>query len=152
MLLEHQDRRQWDQSLIARGFAHLARSAVGGEVQRIPPGSSHRLLSCPSRVLEKTNWQAIFYLYQLLWLRQPSPIVAFNRAIALGYANGALAGLTALLAIETLHDNHFYHAALGDFYRKTGDLPKTRQAYETALRLAALPREKQLLEEKIAQL
>lgn len=102
--------------------------------------------------MESTNWQAIFYLYQLMWQRQPSAIVAFNRAIALGYANGAAAGVEALLAITSLQDNHFYQAALGDFYRKTGDSDKSRTAYQTAWALAVLPGEKQLTDRKIAAL
>ncbi len=152
VLLENQDRRQWDQALIARGFAHLTRSAAGGEVSEYHLEAAIASYHAQAESLEKTNWQAIFYLYQLLWQHRPTPIVALNRAIALGYANGAQAGLDALLAIEMLPDHHLYHAALGDFYRKKGDLEKTRQAYGTALQLANLPREKQVLAEKIAKL
>lgn len=149
VLLEDQDRRTWDQSLIGRGFAHLARSAVGGEVSEYHLEAAIASYHAQAASLETTNWQAIFYLYQLLWLRQPGPMVAFNRAIALGYANGPQAGLDALLAIGTLDDNHFYHSALGDFYRKMGNLEKAQSAYETALAIAILPREKQLIAEKI---
>ena len=152
ILLENQNRTQWDQSLIAKGFAHLTRSAVGGEVSEYHLEAAIASYHAQAENLEKTNWQAIFYLYQLLWQRQPTPIVAFNRAIALGYANGASAGLDALLAIETLQDNHFYHAALGDFYRKSGAMDRARTAYETARQLAVLQREKQVLEEKIRRL
>ena len=152
VLLEDQDRGHWDQSLIARGFVHLTRSAVGGEVSGYHLEAAIASYHAQAVSWEKTNWQAIFYLYQLLWQRQPNPIVAFNRAIALGYARDAPAGLEALLAIETLRDNHFYHTALGDFYRKTGDLEKSQSAYQTALSLAVLPREKQLIAEKMAKL
>ena len=117
--MEDQDRGHWDQSLIARGFVHLTRSAVGGEVSEYHLEAAIASYHAQAGSWEKTNWQAIFYLYQLLWQRQPNPVVAFNRAIALGYAWDAPAGLEALLAIETLRDNHFYHTALGDFYRKT---------------------------------
>lgn len=152
ILLENQNRSHWNQSLIARGFAHLTRSAGGGEVSEYHLEAAIASYHAQSESLEKTNWQAIFYLYQLLWQRQPTPIVAFNRAIALGYANGVSAGLDALLAIETLQDNHFYHAALGDFYRKSGATDMARTAYEAAKKLAVLLREKQVLEEKISNL
>ena len=152
VLLEDQDRCRWDQALIARGFAQLTRSASGGEASDYHLEAAIASYHAQADSLENTNWQAIFYLYQLLWQRQPNPIVAFNRAIALGYAQGAAAGLEALLAITTLRDNHFYQAALGDFYRKTGDSTKSRRAYQTAWALAVLPREKQLIAGKLAKL
>ena len=152
ILLEDQDRRRWDQALIARGFAQLTRSASGGEVSDYHLEAAIASYHAQADSLESTNWQAIFYLYQLLWQCRPDPIVAFNRAIAIGYAKGASAGLEALLAITSLQDNHFYQAALGDFYQKTGDSDKSRTAYQTAWALAVLPGEKQLIDRKIAAL
>ena len=152
ILLEDQDRRRWDQALIARGFAQLTRSASGGEVSDYHLEAAIASYHAQADSLESTNWQAIFYLYQLLWQCRPDPIVAFNRAIAIGYAKGASAGLEALLAITSLQDNHFYQAALGDFYRKTGDSDKSRTAYQTAWALAVLPGEKQMIDRKIAAL
>lgn len=152
ILLEDQDRRRWDQALIGRGFAQLTRSASGGEVSDYHLEAAIASYHAQADSLESTNWQAIFYLYQLLWQCRPDPIVAFNRAIAIGYAKGASAGLEALLAITSLQDNHFYQAALGDFYRKTGDSDKSRTAYQTAWALAVLPGEKQLIDRKIAAL
>lgn len=152
VLLENQDRGQWDQALIASGFAHLTQSAAGGEVSEYHLEAAIASYHAQAKDLETTNWQAIFYLYQLLWQRQPTPIVAFNRAIALGYANGPRAGLDALLMIAGLQDNHFYHAALGDFYRNTGEMEKARASYEKAIQLAILPREQQLLRDKLGRL
>ena len=152
ILLEDQDRRRWDQALIARGFAQFTRSASGGEVSDYHLEAAIASYHAQADSLESTNWQAIFYLYQLLWQCRPSAIVAFNRAIALGYANGAAAGVEALLAITSLGDNHFYHAALGDFYRKTGDVENSQGAYRMAWTLAVLSREKQVIDRKIAAL
>jgi RNA polymerase sigma factor (sigma-70 family) len=152
VLLENQDRHQWSQPLVAKGFAHLRRSAVGSEVSEYHLEAAIASYHAQAESIEKTNWNAIFYLYQLLWQRRPTPIIAFNRAIASGYAHGAKQGLNALLAIETLAENHFYQAALGDFYQKIGDYHKSKIAYEQALWRATLPREKQVLAQKIAQL
>lgn len=152
VLLEHQDRSRWDQALIARGFSQLSRSAEGGELSEYHLEAAIASYHAQASTFEATNWQAIFYLYELLYQQQPGPIVAFNRAIAMGYAKGAPTGLEALSAIEALHDNHFYHAALGDFYQKTGALEKTKTAYTQALNLAVLPKEKNLLLEKIRHL
>jgi RNA polymerase sigma factor (sigma-70 family) len=152
VLLEHQDRSRWDQTLIARGFTQLSRSAEGGELSEYHLEAAIASYHAQATSFEATNWQAIFYLYQLLYQQQPGPVVAFNRAIAMGYAMGAPTGLEALLAIDTLGDNHFYHAALGDFYQKTGAFDKTKTAYTLAFKLAVLPKEKKLLLEKIARL
>lgn len=151
VLLEQQDRTLWDQMLIAKGFMHLTQSATGGEVSEYHLEAAIASYHAQAKTFEQTNWQAIFYLYQLLYQRQPSPVIAFNRAIALGYANGVQLGLDALLAIEGMNENHFYQTALGDFYQKTGDLGNTKKAYEKALKLAFLPREKQLLTEKLVR-
>jgi len=152
VLLENQNRSQWDHSLIARGFAHLTQSATGGEVSEYHLEAAIASYHAQAPSLEETNWQAIFYLYQLLWQSRPTPVIAFNRAIALGYANGPQAGLDALLAIEGLQNNHFYLTALGDFYQKMGREEKARMAYEAAYRLAFLAKEKQMLSEKIIKL
>lgn len=150
VLLENQNRAQWDSLWIAKGFASLNRSAEGGEVSEYHLEAAIASYHAQAETFEQTNWQAIFYLYQLRIQQQPSPIIAFNRAIALGYAQGASLGLDALLAIEGLSENHFYHAALGDFYQKSGEPQKSILAYKKALNLAVLPREKQLLKDKIA--
>ncbi len=151
VLMENQDRNRWDQALIARGFAHLSQSAEGGEVSEYHLEAAIASYHAQAETFEKTNWQAIFYLYQLLYQRQPSPIVAFNRAIAMGYAKGAQIGLDALLALDSLNDNHFYQAALGDFYQKIEAIEKSKTAYALALKLALLPGEKQVLLGKMAR-
>lgn len=148
VLLEHQDRRLWDKALIARGFAELNRSAAGGEVSEYHLEAAIASYHAQAESVEKTNWQAIFYLYQLLWQRRPDAVVAFNRAIAAGYTHGPQAGLEALLAVEGMAGNHFYHVALGDFYGKTGRAEEARGAYARALELAILPKDKQLIAQK----
>lgn len=148
VLLEHQDRNLWDKALIARGFEQLNQSATGGELSEYHLEAAIASYHARAERIEKTNWQAIYHLYQLLWQRRPDAVVAFNRAIATGYANGPQAGLDALLAIEGLANNHFYHVALGDFYGKTGSPVKAREAYARALSLATLPKDRQLIVQK----
>jgi RNA polymerase sigma-70 factor (ECF subfamily) len=78
-----------------------------------------------------------------------SPIVAFNRAIALGYSEGAKAGIEALLRIENMDKNYLYHTALGDFYKKNKQPKDAVQRYEKALDLVTLPAERKVLEDKM---
>jgi RNA polymerase sigma-70 factor (ECF subfamily) len=96
-----------------------------------------------------TNWQAIFYCYNLLYKLSPSPIVALNRAIAWGYAEGAHAGIEALLKVTGLEKSHSYHTALGDFYQKNGNTISAKTAYSQALQFANLPAEQKVIRQKM---
>ena len=63
------------------------------------------------------NWRSIVSLYDTLMIIRPSPVVALNRAIALGQRYGPERGLAELRAIadsERLAKYPFYHAALGE--------------------------------------
>jgi len=44
---------------------------------------------------DATDWRQIVSLYDLLLHRWPSPVVALNRAVAVGFADGPAAGLAA---------------------------------------------------------
>lgn len=152
VLLEHQDRSRWDQRLIARGFAELDHSAAGSELSEYHLEAAIASYHARAESVEKTNWRAIYHLYQLLWQRRPDAVVAFNRAIATGFANGPQSGLDALLAVGGMAGNHFYHVALGDFYGKLGQVEQAREAYTRALSLATLPKDRQLIEQKRARI
>ena len=96
-----------------------------------------------------TNWQAIYYCYNLLYAIKPTHIVAFNRAIARGYHEGAQAGIAALLEIEGMDKSHLYHTALGDFYAKNQQPDKARTAYLLALEFVVLQAERQVITAKM---
>jgi predicted RNA polymerase sigma factor len=98
---------------------------------------------------ETTNWQAIYYCYNLLHDLQPSPIIALNRAIALGYTEGAVHGIAALRLIVGLEQNPFYHTALGDFLLKNKDIEAALQAYYKALACTQSDNERRVIELKI---
>ena len=70
------------------------------------------------------------------WPSWPSPVVALNRAVAVGFACGAGAGLAALdeLADEPQLAGYAYlPAARADFLRRLGRVAEARQAYAAAL-------------------
>ena len=101
---------------------------------------------------ETTNWQAIYYCYNLLFDLNPTPIVALNRAIALGYTEGSSKGIAALKSLTGLEQNPFYHTALGNFLQKNGDPKAALEAYQTALHWTHLESGKRLIALKIKQL
>ncbi len=150
ILLEHQDRSLWNRPLIALGYEHLKLSAQRDDMSEYHIEAAIASYHASAPTFQQTNWKAIFYCYELLLKINPSPFVALNRAIALGYADGPAAGIEALLKIEGLSGHYLYHTALGDFYVKN-NLPETAaDCYRRALELVELEAERQVLLGKLA--
>jgi RNA polymerase sigma-70 factor, ECF subfamily len=136
--IDEQDRRRWDRDLIAEGARHLQRSARSGR----PAGPLRLQAEIAARhagaaAPDLTPWDEIVPLYDALLAAQPSPVVALNRAIAVGFRDGFAAGLAALDAVDDdqLRRYHLLPAARADFLRRLGRSSEARAAYLTALDL-----------------
>src|ERR1700682_1748078 len=94
ILLLDQNRARWDQVLIRRGLAALARAEKLGGAQG-PYALQAAIAACHARakVPEETDWARIAAIYAALALRVPSPVVELNRAVAVSMAFGPAAGL-----------------------------------------------------------
>jgi RNA polymerase sigma-70 factor (ECF subfamily) len=152
ILLEAQDRSVWNQNLIDRGFEYLEMAARGEEISEYHLEAGIASLHCMAETYEKTNWPEILKLYDLLYQMKATPIVALNRAIAVGQASGPEKGLAALMAIEGLEklkDYPFYPAALGEFHRLAGRPQEAQAHFEKALALARAPSETKFLKRKL---
>src|SRR5262245_18082811 len=86
-LLE-QDRSKWDAQLVEQGLGLLDRSAFGPVVSAYHVEAAIAAVHATSRSVDDTNWEAIVDLYDRLSAIEPSPIVALNRAIAIGQGEG----------------------------------------------------------------
>src|ERR671931_1978829 len=94
VLLLDQNRARWDQLLIRRGLAAVARAeALGGPLG--PYALQAAIASCHARArtAEETDWTRITALYDALAQLTPSPVVELNRAVAYSMAFGPAAGL-----------------------------------------------------------
>jgi len=152
VLLEDQDRRRWDQARIARGLDCLERA---GPLPRAGPYQLQAAISaCHARARswETTDWPGIVALYRALVELAPSPVVELNHAVAIGLADGPLAGLAALDGIgdPALRDYHLLPAARAEFLRRLGRGPEAAVEYRRALRLADNPREQAFLAARLA--
>ena len=67
---------------------------------------------------------------------QPSPVVALNRAVAVGFRDGCDAGLAALSPLDDLAGYHLLPAARADFLRRLGRHAEAQEAYLAAIDLA----------------
>src|SRR5262249_62041800 len=86
--LFEQDRSHWDTQLIAEGLALLKLSATGSEFTRYHIEAAIASIHALAIDAEHTDWAAIVSLYEKLLVIHPSPIVALNRAIAVGMEDG----------------------------------------------------------------
>ncbi len=152
LLLEEQDRGQWDAAAIREGV-DLVREALGHR----PPGryalqAAIVAVHAEAPTWEETDWTEVAGLYDVLVQVWPSPVVALNRAVAVGLARGPLAGLDELDALRdepTLAAYPYAAAARADFLRRLGRLTAARLAYEEALLLTTNEVERAFLERRL---
>lgn len=149
VLLMDQDRARWDPLLIRRGLAALARAAALGG----PPGPyalQAELAACHARAPTPpdTDWPRIVALYDALVQLTPSPVVALNRAVAVGMAFGPRAGLDlvdALASEPALANYHWLPSVRGDLLAKLGRNAEARTEFERAAGMTRNARERELL-------
>jgi RNA polymerase sigma factor (sigma-70 family) len=150
--LEMQDRSRWDRDLIGQGFHFLEKSSMGNELSEFHLQAGIASLHCAAPTYGQTDWARIVDLYDALYRISPSPIVALNRAVALGNAKGPEAGLTELTKIhnaEQLREYPFYPAAQGEFLLLAGRPEEAREYFEKAERLARTRTEVEFFARKI---
>ena len=155
LLLAEQDRTHWDRAEINEGL-DLIRAAL----ERRPP-TRYALMAAIAAVhaeaprWEATDWRQITELYDGLTQIWPSPVVALNRAIAIGESRGPRAGLAALDQLATdpqLAGYHYLPAARAEFLRRLDRTEDARLAYHEALVLAGNPVERDFLARRLAEL
>jgi RNA polymerase sigma factor (sigma-70 family) len=149
VLLLDQDRARWDQLLIRRGFAALARAEkLGGGFG--PYGVQAAIAACHARArtASETDWTRIAALYDDLVRLTPSPVVELNRAMAVAMAAGPAAGLELvdrLTSEPSLRSYHLLPSVRGDLLARLGRAGEAREEFERAAALTRNSRERTLL-------
>jgi RNA polymerase sigma factor (sigma-70 family) len=149
ILLLDQDRGRWDQLLVGRGLAALARA----ESLKRPLGPytlQAAISACHARAhtAGETDWQAIVALYDALVELTGSPIVELNRAVAVSMAFGPAAGLEIADELRdepALKDYHLLPSVRGDLLAKLGRRAEARAEFERAAAMTQNTRERELL-------
>jgi len=150
--LEMQDRSKWDRDLIGKGFYFLEKASMGNELSEYHLEAGIASLHCAAPAYEKTEWAKILELYDILYRLKPSPIVALNRAVALGKALGPEEGLAELTKIPDparLKDYPFYPAAQAEFHLLAGRAAEAAKHFEKAMKLARSQSETNFFERKL---
>ena len=135
ILLSEQNRSRWNQLLIRRGLASIARAERIGAPG--PYAIQARIAAChaTAATFAETDWNRIVALYDALLTILPTPVVALNRAVAVGMASGPQAGLDAVEAIAgdaALQAYYLLPAVRGDMLEKVGRGAEARAEFERA--------------------
>jgi predicted RNA polymerase sigma factor len=149
ILLLDQNRARWDQLLIRRGLAALARAEAAGRALG-PYALQAAIAACHARAVTAadTDWPRIAALYDALAALTPSPVVELNRAVAVAMAFGPAAGLAladALLREPALKSYHLLPSVRGDLLAKLGREREAAAEFERAAELTRNERERAFL-------
>jgi len=151
VLLEDQDRTRWDRAQIDEALALVPLALRGGAGPYSLQAAIAALHASAARASD-TDWRQITGLFDALYRRQPTPIIALNRAVAVAMWQGPAAGLPLVeqLARE-LADYHLWHAAKADLLRRLGRFGEAAAAYRGALAQVGSEPERRFLERRLSE-
>jgi RNA polymerase sigma-70 factor, ECF subfamily len=138
ILLEDQDRAQWDAERIAEGRTLVANSLRAGRVGGYQIQAAIAALHDEAPSWDATDWPQIAALYRRLCAIDPSPVIELNLAAAVAMADGPAIGLAMMDALAesgSLDSYPYLHAARADLLRRLGRRSESSVAYKRALEL-----------------
>jgi RNA polymerase sigma factor (sigma-70 family) len=155
ILLPDQNRALWDQLQIRRGAQALQRARELGGTHGFYALQA-AIVACHARAptASETDWPRIARLYADLAAIAPSPVVALNRAVAVGMAEGPQAALPLVEALTDdpkLRGYHLLSSVRGDLLHKLQRFDEARAAFEDAAALATNRREQALMRRRARQ-
>jgi RNA polymerase sigma-70 factor (ECF subfamily) len=159
ILLADQDRALWDQPMIARGLAELARAHSFHRAGPFQLQAAIAALHATAPTFDATDWPGVLRLYDALLQRQPSALVALNRAIAVDHVHGPAAALTALDAIPRADDLTgdvtgyvYFHTARADVLAKLDRPDAATTALDRAIECSTNESERSFLRRRAQEL
>jgi RNA polymerase sigma-70 factor (ECF subfamily) len=155
LLLQEQDRTQWDSTLIAEAFECLGRAASGSELTRLHLEAAIAACHAVAPTFATADWTRIVELYDMLRERGASVVIDVNRAIAVAMQRGAREGLDELDAIpdrDVIARYPYALAAYADLHASLGNLEEARSFLDRALMHQSAPAQAALLRRKRAAL
>jgi RNA polymerase sigma-70 factor (ECF subfamily) len=155
LLLEEQDRAQWDRGAIAEGHDLVVSAVRGGSPGRFALQAAIAAVHAQAPTYAETDWAEVLGLYDALLQVWPSPVVALNRAVAVAMVRGPAAGLAEVDALEAdsrLAGYRYLPATRADLLRRLGRVREASAAYQAALDLADNDAEREFLSARLASL
>ena len=134
VLLADQDRSTWDGEKIRRGIAHLLAANAGATVGPYQLQATIAAIHASADRWEDTDWAAIVGVYDVLVGTGAGPIVALNRAVAIGERDGPDAALGLLDGLaDDLSSYHYFHSARAELLVRAGRVDEASAAFDRAL-------------------
>jgi RNA polymerase sigma-70 factor, ECF subfamily len=154
VLLDAQDRSQWDRNEISEGLLLVDQSlSIRGQVSSYAVQAAIAALHVRAENSRATDWPQIVGLYEVLLRLQPTPVIELNHAVAVSMVDGAARALElidSLAARGRVTQYHLLHAARGRLLQQLGRTGEAKEAYSAALRAATLEPEQRFLAARIA--
>lgn len=151
--MEEQDRGRWNQDVIAAGLSDLDTArGIGDQPGQYVLQAEIAAIHVTALAADATDWTAVIAGYDALLLLQPSPVVALNRAVAVGLRDGPEAGLDVLRELDhdpRLSSYHLLPAAQADLLRRAGRPEEAAAAYRKALTLVETAGERRFLQRRL---
>ncbi len=148
--LATQDRSRWDTELIADGVATLQAALARDRLGEYQAQAAIAALHADARTADETDWVQIVEWYDELDRLTNKPVVRLNRAVAVGEAGGAQAGLAALERVDPVVPR--YTAVAAYLRERAGELALAARLYGDAARAATNLAERDHLTRQAARL
>ncbi len=153
--LEAQDRTRWDRDLINEGISFIQQAIMSGRLGPYTLQAAIASVHAVADSLENTQWDLIVGYYDMLLKIQPSPIIALNRAIAVGMKDGPAAGIALIDALARdvrLKSHHLTYAARADFLKRLNSNDDAIKNYKKAIEFCQSGSERRYLEKQLAEI
>jgi RNA polymerase sigma-70 factor (ECF subfamily) len=147
--LAEQNVARWDSRMIREAEEVLLRASQLRRIGRFQLEAALQSAHVFRRTTGRNNWADVVQLYEALLAISGSPVVAMNRAVAIGELRGAAVGLEALeeaASDERVKQYQPYWAARADLLAKTGAVDEAREAYDMAIGLERDPAVRRFLQ------
>ena len=151
--LAEQNVSKWDLRMIREAEQLLLRASAMRRIGRFQLEAALQSAHVDRRMTGRENWADVVQLYESLLVISGSPVVAVNRAVAIGALRGASAGLAALEQVGSdarVKQYQPYWAARADLLAKRGASGEAREAYKMAIGLERDPAVRRFLQSRLA--
>ncbi|MFJ8435031.1 RNA polymerase sigma factor [Kitasatospora sp. NPDC094019] len=148
--LAEQDRSRWDTAAITEGVAVLQAALARDRLGEFQAQAAVAALHADAPTAGETDWTQIVEWYDELLRLTESPVVGLNRAVAVGEADGPLAGLAALAEVDGAVPRRT--AAAAYLHERAGDRATAARLYAEAARAASNLAERDHLTRQAARL
>lgn len=137
ILLDEQDRSQWNGKMIAEGLALIDKAMRHRRTGAYQIQAAIAALHARAEQPEDTDWAQIELLYGSLEILQPSPVITLNRSVAVSKVRGPQAALDMIAPLATKLANYFHFFGVqGAYLMQLGRSDEARESFNRAIALA----------------